>query len=149
MQSRGGEATRPPRFLSCAARAQRAPLTGRGSRWHNPRMQTVRWIVAAAVFLALLFLSLQNSDPATLKFFSFASWQAPLVVIVFVAFAGGVAVGLLAGALRAARLKRQIQRMRREHAGERGRASGAAAMPGIVPATGPGFTRGDRLPDGL
>jgi uncharacterized integral membrane protein len=113
-------------------------------------MQTVRWIVAAAIFLALLFLSLQNSDPATLKFFTFASWQAPLVVIVFIAFASGVAVGLLAGALRAARLKRQIQRMRREaHSGERNRAVASGAAPGTAPATGVGFTRGDRVPDEL
>jgi len=109
-------------------------------------MQTVRWIVACAVFVALLYLSLQNSDPATLKFFNVASWQAPLVVIVFIAFASGVAVGLLAGALRAARLKRQVQRMRREaHGDVRITATGGA--PGTGPATGVGFTRGDRLPD--
>ncbi|MFO1398890.1 MAG: LapA family protein [Burkholderiales bacterium] len=113
-------------------------------------MQTVRWIVACAVFVALLYLSLQNSDPATLKFFTFASWQAPLVVIVFIAFASGVAVGLLAGALRAARLKRQVQRLRRDaHGGARGRATGSGAAPGTAPATGVGFTRGDRVPDEL
>jgi len=114
-------------------------------------MQTLRWIVAAAVFVALLFLSLQNSDPATLKFFNFASWQAPLVVIVFIAFASGVAIGLLAGALRAARLKRQVQRLRRDaHAEERGaRSAASGAAPGTAPASGVGFTRGDRLPDGL
>ena len=113
-------------------------------------MQTVRWIVACAVFVALLFLSLQNSDPATLKFFSLASWQAPLVVIVFIAFASGVAVGLLAGALRAARLKRQVQRLRREaHGGTRKDRGAGGAAPGTAPASGIGFTRGDRLPDEL
>ena len=38
--------------------------------------QIVRWIVGSAVFLALLFLSLQNAEPVTLKFFQLASWQA-------------------------------------------------------------------------
>jgi len=40
-------------------------------------MHIVRWIAGATVFLALLFLSLQNSDTATLKFFNLASWTAP------------------------------------------------------------------------
>ena len=79
-------------------------------------MQIVRWIVGSAVFLALLFLSLQNADPVTLRFFQIASWQAPLVFVVFVTFVAGVAIGLAAGALRNARLKRQVRRMRREAA---------------------------------
>jgi lipopolysaccharide assembly protein A len=114
-------------------------------------MQIVRWIVGATVFLALLYISLQNSDPATLKFFNLASWTAPLVVVVFLAFAAGVALGLLAGALRAARLQRQINRIRREQRSPDtvtpDRSAGMA--PGTAPGTGPGFTRNDRLPDGL
>jgi putative membrane protein len=116
-------------------------------------MQTMRWIVAASIFLALLFLSLQNSEPATLKFFQLASWQAPLVVVVFIAFAAGVAAGLLAGALRAARLKRQLNRLRREmRSGDSRDTDRVAAArevtggtaPGTGPASGPGYTRQDR-----
>ncbi len=77
-------------------------------------MQIIRWIVGASVFVALLFLSLQNADTVNLRFFHLASWQAPLVFVVLVAFAAGVAAGLLAGALRTARLKRQLNRLRRE-----------------------------------
>ena len=77
-------------------------------------MQIVRWIVGAALFLALLLLSLQNSEPVTLKFYHWWSWQAPLIFIVLIAFAIGVASGLLAGAMRSARLKRQLNRIRRE-----------------------------------
>ena len=113
-------------------------------------MQIVRWIVGSAVFLALLFLSLQNAEPVTLKFFQLASWQAPLVFVVFIAFAAGVASGLLAGALRASRLKRQLNRMRRDQ-----RAGNSAdtvfptgATPGTAPASGPGFTRHDRAGTG-
>ena len=47
----------------------------------------------------LLLLSLQNSEPVTLKFYHWWSWQAPLVFVVLVAFAVGVAAGLLAGAV--------------------------------------------------
>jgi uncharacterized integral membrane protein len=114
-------------------------------------MHIVRWIIGATVFLALLFLSLQNSEPATLTFFNLTSWRAPLVVVVFIAFVSGVAIGLLAGAMRASRLQRQINRLRREqHSPDRGASSRAAALsPGTAPASGPGFTRNDRLPDGL
>jgi uncharacterized integral membrane protein len=77
-------------------------------------MQALRWIVGAVLFLALLFLSLQNSEPVTLKFYGWWSWQAPLIFVVLVAFASGVAAGLAAGAMRAARLKRQLNRLRRE-----------------------------------
>ena len=104
-------------------------------------MQIVRWIVGSAVFLALLFLSLQNAEPVTLKFFQLASWQAPLVFVVFIAFAAGVASGLLAGALRASRLKRQLNRLRRDQrAGierrhraprRRGARDGAGVGPGL------------------
>ena len=76
-------------------------------------MQVLRWIVGATLFLALLFLSLQNSELVTLKFYQWWSWQAPLVFVVLIAFALGVAAGLLAGALRASRLKRELNRLHR------------------------------------
>jgi uncharacterized integral membrane protein len=114
-------------------------------------MQTVRWIVAAAVFIALLFLSLQNSDPVTLRLFNLANWQAPLIFVVFVAFATGVAAGLLAGALRASRLKRQLSRLRRDL--RRGNALGDGksgdASHGTKPPSAPGLAHHDRIPDGL
>ena len=114
-------------------------------------MHIVRWVVGATLFLALLFLSLQNSEPAELKFFNLASLRAPLVVVVFVAFAMGVAIGLLTGALRAARLSRQVSKLRREHHPERTSNADAprGAAPGTSPASGPGYERVDRSHDGL
>ena len=112
-------------------------------------MQTLRWIVGATVFIALLFLSLQNADTVTLRFFNVASWQAPLVFVVLIAFASGVAAGLLAGTLRSARLKRQVNKLRREqriHHDPTMVTPGAAA-PGTSPASGPGYGRGDRTRD--
>ena len=107
-------------------------------------MHIVRWVVGATVFLALLFLSLQNSEPAELKFFNFASLRAPLVVVVFIAFALGVAIGLLAGTLRAARLKRQVNALRREH---RVNHDPTAATSKTSLAPGPGYGRGDSAHD--
>ena len=77
-------------------------------------MALLRWIVGGVLFVALLFLSLQNSDLATVRFYHWFSWQAPLIFLLLTAFAAGVAAGLLAGLARAARLKRQLARLRRE-----------------------------------
>jgi len=111
-------------------------------------MQILRWVVGMALFLPLFFLSLQNSDLVTLKFYHWWSWQAPLIFVIFIAFAIGVALGLLAGAIRSARLSRQVSRMRREH---RLRTAAAPAdwadvhsVPGTMPSSGPGFERNDR-----
>jgi uncharacterized integral membrane protein len=79
-------------------------------------MNVVRWVVGATLFVALLALSLQNSELVTLKFYHWWSWQAPLVFIVLVAFAIGVAAGLLAGAIRGSRQKREIARLKRRDA---------------------------------
>ena len=88
-------------------------------------MQVLRWIVGAALFLALLFLSLQNSDLVTLKFYHWWSWQAPLIFVVLIAFALGVAAGLLAGTVRSVRLKRELNRLRR---GEQARDAASAYL---------------------
>ncbi len=77
-------------------------------------MSALRFLVAALVFVVLLLLALSNAEPVTLRLFQIASHQSPLAFVVFVAFAAGVATGLLAGAGRSARLKRQLARLRRE-----------------------------------
>ena len=105
-------------------------------------MGLIRWIVIAVIFIALVYLSLQNTQTARLTFFNVAAWEAPLVVVVFVAFACGVAAGLLAGALRTARLKRQLNKLRREQrAGGETLPASTNAVPGTSPASGPGFDR--------
>jgi len=111
-------------------------------------MQALRWIVGAALFVVLLLLSLQNAEPVTLKFYHWWSWQAPLIFIVLIAFAAGAAAGLTAGAVRSARLKRRLNRLRRERsraglpsaraesiAGHR--AEEAARAAGFIPTSGP------------
>jgi lipopolysaccharide assembly protein A len=77
-------------------------------------MAFLRWIVGGILFVALLFLSLQNSDLATVRFYHWFSWEAPLIFLLLIAFAGGVVAGLLAGLFRSARLKRELKRMRTE-----------------------------------
>jgi len=114
-------------------------------------MQIIRWIIAAAIFLTLLLLSLQNAEQVTLRFFNLANLQAPLVFVVFIAFAGGVAAGLLAGAFRAARLKRQLNALRRERLGSDPMHSplGPDAAPADPATPGAGLRRTQYLGDEL
>ena len=86
-------------------------------------MQVVRWIIGIALFLALFFMALQNMSTVELRFYGWA-WQGPLIFVVLVVFALGVAAGLLTGAVRIARLTRQLGKLRR-------------ASPRFTPATGP------------
>ena len=101
-------------------------------------MRTVRWIVGVTVFLALLWLSIQNTDTATLKIFNLVTFQAPLIFVVLIVFACGVAAGLLAGAIKVARLKRQLNRLRREQRRTPDVPAPHGAVPGTAPASGPG-----------
>jgi putative membrane protein len=102
-------------------------------------MSVVRWIFIAAVFIVLLFISLQNAQSVTLQLFNIYSWQAPLVFVILIAFATGVALGLLASAIKVVRLKRQLARLRREHRVKVGAPSTRAPTPGTGPASGPDF----------
>jgi lipopolysaccharide assembly protein A len=79
-------------------------------------MTIVRWIAGVVVFFLLVVISLKNSDPAKLWFFGWGPWEAPLILVLLIVFAVGVTAGLVVGALRTARLKRQLNRLRREHA---------------------------------
>src|SRR5436190_23105695 len=106
-------------------------------------MRIIRWIIGVTLFLALLWLSIQNTETATLKVFNLV-FQAPLIFVVLVVFACGVAAGLLAGAIKVAGLKGQLNKLR----GEERRAPDAHARIGAVLGaaswTGPGFERGMR-----
>src|SRR3954463_15441738 len=101
-------------------------------------MQGLRWVIGSTIFLALLFLALQNSDPpVTLKFYHLWSWQGPLLFIVLIAFVIGAAAGLLAGAMRSARLSRQLNKLRREQRNKDGAPSADWTHTG-TPGTTPG-----------
>jgi putative membrane protein len=77
-------------------------------------MAFARWTVGIVVFAALLLLSLQNSDLVTVRFYQWFSWQAPLIILLLLAFASGAIAGLLVGLIRVGRLKRQLARLRKE-----------------------------------
>ncbi len=79
-------------------------------------MSVLRFVVVAVLFIALLFVSLDNAELVTLRFFRVYSLEAPLIFVVLCAFALGAALGLTAGALRTAGVRRELRRVRREAA---------------------------------
>ena len=54
------------------------------------------WLFRALIFFMLFAFALNNQQPVTVHWFFGAQWQAPLVIVVLVAFAGGCAIGVLA-----------------------------------------------------
>ena len=54
------------------------------------------WLFRAFIFFTLFAFALNNQRPATVHWFFGVQWQAPLVIVVLVAFAGGCAIGVLA-----------------------------------------------------
>lgn len=106
-------------------------------------MQIIRWIVGVVLFLMLLVLAIQNTDTAKLSFFTL-HFEAPLIFVVLIVFAGGVAAGLLAGAVKVARLKRQLNKVRRDQRRVVEAPAPHGAVPGAAPASGPGFERSVR-----
>jgi uncharacterized integral membrane protein len=77
-------------------------------------MRVVRWLVGLVVFAGLLLLALQNAEPVTLHVYDGVGWQTPLIFLLLIVFAAGVAAGLLAGSIRSVRLKRQLARLRHQ-----------------------------------
>lgn len=53
------------------------------------------WLLKAAIFFTLFAFALNNQQDATVRFFFGTQWRAPLVLVVLVAFALGLAVGAL------------------------------------------------------
>jgi lipopolysaccharide assembly protein A len=59
-------------------------------------MRLFSWLARAFIFFTLFAFALNNQQPTVVHWFFGAQWQAPLVIIVLAAFAGGCAVGVLA-----------------------------------------------------
>ncbi len=55
----------------------------------------LRWILKAAIFFTLFAFALNNQHEVTAHFFFGRRWQAPLVVIVLLAFTAGMVLGVL------------------------------------------------------
>jgi uncharacterized integral membrane protein len=84
----------------------------------------VKLILKATIFLALFAFALNNRSDATVHFFFGQRWNAPMVLIVLVAFCLGLALGILS---MVPRWWRQRQVNRRSMAGVSSTAAQTAA----------------------
>lgn len=58
-------------------------------------MKYLMWLLKAAIFFTLFAFALNNQQLVSVYFFFGTLWQAPLVLVVLAAFAGGLALGVL------------------------------------------------------
>jgi uncharacterized integral membrane protein len=75
-------------------------------------MKVLVWLVRGIVFIAVFGLAVKNSGPVDLRFYLDSAWQAPLSVVILIAFVAGVAVGLTAVVLMVVRQGRELRRLR-------------------------------------
>ena len=54
-----------------------------------------KWMLKAAIFFTLFAFALNNQHDATVRFYFGQQWTAPLVLIVLIAFALGLIIGVL------------------------------------------------------
>ena len=74
----------------------------------------VKSAAGAAVFLLLLGFAVKNSDNVAVRYFLGMEWQAPLVFVLLVFFAAGIALGVTASLGIIVRQRRQILGLKRE-----------------------------------
>ncbi|MDO9115717.1 MAG: LapA family protein [Polaromonas sp.] len=58
-------------------------------------MKYLMWLLKAAIFFTLFAFALNNQQAVSVYFFFGTLWQAPLVLVVLVTFACGLATGIL------------------------------------------------------
>jgi lipopolysaccharide assembly protein A len=77
-------------------------------------MQFVLWLMKLALFVFVLAFAVKNTDPVAVRYYFGGEWQAPLVFVMLVAFAAGVAAGLFAALTQIFRQRREIAALRRQ-----------------------------------
>lgn len=86
-------------------------------------MRILSWLLRALVFFTLFAFALNNQDTVVVHWFFGIDWQAPLVIVVLLAFAAGCTLGVLAMLPPWWRARRQAGEM-----GPRGPAGAADAL---------------------
>jgi len=74
-------------------------------------MRFIVWPARAFLFFALFAFALNNQQTAVVRWFFGFEWQAPMVIVVLAAFAGGCVVGVLAMVPGWWRDRRQVRRL--------------------------------------
>jgi len=74
-------------------------------------MRVLNWLLRAFIFFTLFAFALNNQQTATVRWFFGVQWQAPMVIVVLVAFGLGCALGGLAMAPHWWRERRHAKRL--------------------------------------
>lgn len=77
-------------------------------------MRIVTWTIRLVVFVLLVAFGAKNVEPVTLRFYFDFAVQAPLVLLLFGAFAIGALFGVLALLPTVLRQKRETSHLRRQ-----------------------------------
>jgi lipopolysaccharide assembly protein A len=77
-------------------------------------MRFVTWAIRLVLFVLLIALAAKNVEPVTLRFYFDYAMQAPLIVMLFGAFAAGAAFGVLALLTTVLRQRREMSIFKKE-----------------------------------
>lgn len=77
-------------------------------------MGYVRWIIGLLLFLIVVTFAVKNTDPVTVRYYLGGEWEAPLILVLLIAFCAGAVVGMMAGLGQLFRQRRQIGGLKRE-----------------------------------
>ena len=77
-------------------------------------MRYLNWILRFALFILLLGFAIKNNQPTTLRYFFGFEWESSLVIVVFIFFAVGALVGILATLVTVLQQRREISRLKRD-----------------------------------
>ncbi|UDM49687.1 lipopolysaccharide assembly LapA domain-containing protein [Cupriavidus sp. MP-37] len=99
-------------------------------------MKLFAWIVRIVVFVLLFVLALRNTAEASLQLFFNAVWHAPLILILFAAFALGAVAALASVAPGMMRQRMELAKLRRALADARA-STAPSTSPSAAPSTAP------------
>ena len=77
-------------------------------------MRYLRWILWILVFVLLFGFAIKNTDVVAVHYFLGWEWRPPLSLVLFVFFAAGAVLGVLAGTVALYRQRRELVELRRE-----------------------------------
>jgi len=92
-------------------------------------MRVLTWAFRLALFVVLAALAARNTEPVTLYFYFDLAWRAPLVALLLVFFAAGVALGLIAMSGTYLAQRRELARLRRREDSGEARESQVVSQP--------------------
>jgi uncharacterized integral membrane protein len=113
-------------------------------------MHLLTWLFRIGLFLVMMGFALSNTDTATLRFFGIPEfeWRAPMVLFLFLFFAAGALIGVIATMPLVLRQRRSIGRLKRE-AEAAVRAASKSAADVAPPADAARPTAGGAGPRGI